>query len=378
MQNLKTDVAVIGAGPAGSSVAKFVAHQGFSSILIEKDAHPGATNVCAGGMPKLVFEDTEVSSEVIEKKIPEERHYFPWGENIINSDLVTVYRNVFDRCLADKAVENGAKLLTGTQIKDVYIRNNRVHLFSANTSVESKIVVFADGPNTLAYKKFGIGFKSNIDTTMVSVSCDVKWENNPMNQCEFYYGEKIAPWGYGWIFPRKDTVNIGIACLYGKLHSNLIDSLDYFLKKYPLTNKLFKEKEILKISSALIPVAPANRIFGEHVLVVGDAAGMVDPITAEGIAPSISGGKLAGKMCCASLEMEDFSTKFLSEYQRLWHKSNYSYLYRKFLISNVFLLINRFDKNAYSKLAVITGNGIGKALRRNIFNPPIGTKNINQ
>jgi digeranylgeranylglycerophospholipid reductase len=232
-------------------------------------------------------------------------------------------------------------------------------------TIDSKLVVFADGPNTLAYRRFDIGFKPEIDRTMVSLTCEIKWENNPLNHCEFHYGDEIVPWGYGWVFPKRNTVNIGVVCIYSKLRSNLIDSMNYMLNNYPLTGEKFKDKEILQRSLELIPATPAKRIFGERMLVVGDAAGMVDPITGGGILHAINGGKLAGKMCVHSLEREIFSAKFLSQYQRMWHKTiDHSWIYHKFLASNVFMYISRFDKNAYPRLADMTREGIVTLLRR--------------
>ncbi len=362
---LKTDVTVIGAGPAGSTAARVIAENGFDVILVEKDNYPGMTNICAGGMEKSVIKDAGLNSDIIEKEFSAEKHYFPWGQNIVKVDLITVYRNVFDRCLAQKAVESGAKLLNNTRIRDVSIKNDRAYSFFENNTIASKLVIFADGPNTLANRKFGIGFKPNSDTTFVSLTCEVKWENNPLDQCEFYYGDNIVPWGYGWTFPRKNTVNVGVDCLYSKLSSNLIESLNYLLRKHPLTSEWIKGKEISQPGSALIPAAPARRIFGERILVAGDAAGMVDPVMGGGIAHAISGGKLAGKISVKSLESEDYSSGFLSQYQNMWHRTtNYSWIYHNYLLSNIFMHYSRFDRNAYPKLAAIAREGIGKALKR--------------
>jgi len=97
------------------------------------------------------------------------------------------------------------------------------------------------------------------------------------------------------------------------------------------------------------------------MLVVGDAAGMVDPVSGGGIALAINGGKLAGKVCVKALEEEDFSSSFLSQYQSLWHKTrDYSLIYVKYLLSNIFLYLSKFDRNAYPKLAAITQGGIRK------------------
>jgi digeranylgeranylglycerophospholipid reductase len=363
MPKLKCDVTVIGAGPAGSTTARTIARRGFDVILVEKDEYPGKTNVCAGGAPESIIKDLKLSSEVIEKKIIGGKHYFPWGLKISDLDGITVYRNVFDKELADKAVEEGVEMMTNTLITDVIVKSEGVRVKSEEDTIDSKLIVFADGPNTLAYRRFGIGFKPESDKTCVSVACEVRWENNPLDHTEFYYGYDISPWGYGWIFPKRNTVNVGVGCLYSELNSNsnIIESLNYLLQRYPLTHEKLKGKEIVWLSSALIPAAPAKQIFGERMLVVGDAAGMVDPVTGGGIAHAINGGMLAGKISGKALEENDFSSMFLSQYQRLWHKTtDYSYIYSKYLLSNVFLYLLKFDKRAYPKLAVITQGGIRK------------------
>lgn len=363
MSSLKADVTVIGAGPAGSTTARVIAEHGFDVISVDKDDYPGKTNVCAGGIPRQIIEEEGLDSEVIESDITGEEHYFPWGLKKTVLDHVTVYRRVFDRALAEKAVEGGAKLLTNTQINDVSLEGNKVSASYEEGTIESKLVVFADGPNTMAYRKFGIGFKPEADKTIVSAVCEVKWADNPLERYEFYYGSETSPWGYAWLFPKGETVNVGVGCLYSELQSNIMDSLNYLLKQCPLTCERLKGWEITWLSSALIPAAPAKTIFGERMLVVGDAAGMVDPVSGGGIAPAINGGKLAGEACVRALEENNFSSKFLSRYQTRWHKTpDHSYIYGKYLLSNVFLYSLKFDKNAYSKLAAITQGGI-----KNIF-----------
>ena len=369
MPNLRTDVVVIGAGPAGSTTARVIAEHGFDVVLVEKDRYPGETNVCAGAMPRAIFKDMRLPSDIIEKEILIEKHYFPWGIKVFKPDHVSVYRNVFDRNMANKAVESGAKLLTDTLIEDVHVKRERIDVISKGKKViESQIVVFADGPNTLAYRKFGIGFAPKATDVFLSVTVEVKWENNPIDFFGVYYNYDISPWGYGWICPRRDTINAGVLCLYDKLRSNPINSLNYFISKHPL--KDLRAREIVWLRSALIPVAPARKIYGKRMLVVGDAAGMVDPVSGEGIIHAITGGKLAGEVCVKALEEENFSSSFLSKYQTLWHKatftylySKYPYLYSKYLLSNIFLYLYKLDRNAYPMLAALTRAGT-----REIFN----------
>jgi len=115
-----------------------------------------------------------------------------------------------------------------------------------------------------------------------------------------------------------------------------MNSLNYMLKKHTLISGKLGGGEITWLSSALIPAAPAKKIFGERMPVVGDAAGMVDPINGSGIMQAVNRGKLAGEVCARALEEENFSSKFLSQYQYLWHKT-------KYYMCNIYFLIFFFS-----------------------------------
>jgi digeranylgeranylglycerophospholipid reductase len=357
---MRSDVAVIGAGPAGSTAARTIAHRGFDVLLIEKDEYPGMTNVCAGAMPGSIIRDMGLDPGVIEKEISGQQHYFPWGmaESPLE-DAVTVYRKVFDRSLAEKAVEDGAHLLNNTLVRDISVKAGGVSIDAGATEIESKLVIFADGPNTLAYRRLGFGFRPDADNTCASAVCEIEWADNPLDQFEFYYGYGIAPWGYGWVFPKRNTVNVGVGCLASRVRSNIMDSLNYLIRDHPLTRDRLKERKVVSLSTATIPVAPAGKIFGERALAVGDAAGMVDPISAGGIHHAIHGGRIAGGVCADALEEDDFSAGFLSRYQDRWERSrDYFFIYRKYLLSNAFLYLSRFDRNAYAKMTAISHGGL--------------------
>ena len=345
---MSTDVAVVGAGPAGSSTAKTIAEKGYDVILIERDSYPGENNVCAGGIPKRIAEEMGVE-DTIEKEIKSDILVFPWGRKEIERDNATVHRRIFDKRLAEIAVESGAKILTNTIVKDVTVKDDFVLL---NSEIAAKIVVFADGPNTLAYRKFRIGFRPESDKTVVSVVCELEWKNNELESFEMYFDRRISPWGYGWIFPKRNLVNVGVGCLYSKLNCNIIEMLKYFINDFPLSKYKLHSRKIVWLRSSLIPVSPAEKIYGERILVVGDAAGMVDPISGGGIAHAIEGGKIAGEVCVKALEENDFSENFLSLYDKLWRKTkNYRDITTRYLLSNIFLYLSKFDENAFAKLA---------------------------
>jgi digeranylgeranylglycerophospholipid reductase len=362
-----SDVVVIGAGPAGSTTAKEIAKHGFNVFLVEKDEYPGENNICGGGIKPSIAE--KVNNQVLEKKILGYKHYFPWG--VLESgnekyQAATVRRRIFDRFLAEDAEKKGAKLLAATQAKEVIKKKDKMVVSLENkknkktASIETKLVVFSDGVNTLAYRKFGFGFKPDFDKTFAGMICEIEWKDNPWNEYEFYYGADVSPWGYGWIFPKKDVLNVGVGCLYCKLKKKVNEYLNYLIKDHPLVSKKISGKKILRIGSALIPFAPADKIYSESMLAVGDAAGMVDPIDGGGIYHGITGGLIAGDTAVQALKNSDFSSEFLSSYQHEWERtSNYRDIYRKYTLSNIFLFLSKFDKNAYSKLVALTQNQKG-------------------
>ena len=369
-QKRLVDVAVIGAGPAGSITAGEIAKKGFNVLLIEKDVFPGQTNVCAGGIDRWVVDEFKLG-DIVEKEILGSRYHFPWGVEEYDANAATVHRNSFDNRLAREAEDAGAQLITNTAACDVMRGNGCLKVGikekekGKEVLVKTKIVVFADGPNTLAHN-FGIGFEIRPDTVSESTILEIEWKNNPMDCSEFFFSHDISPWGYGWIFPKRDTLNIGVGCLYSKLQWNILGHLIFFFSNL---GELIKEKRIIRFTSALVPLVPAKRIYAERMFVVGDAAGMVDPFYGGGISYAIQGGKIAAKVALDALKEVNFSEDFLSEYQKKWERTeDYMNIKKMYHLSNLFLPLSKIDKDIFSKMIGIGLNKKGmmrKLLYRN-------------
>ena len=128
--------------------------------------------------------------------------------------------------------------------------------------------------------------------------------------------------GYGWVFPKKQHVNIGIGILYPKYvkkpQRNILEVYkDYF--KTLKENKVLPENlEIGKCCGGALPFSPLDITYSNRLLVVGDAAGFINPITGEGIYYAMSSGEIAAKIINDSLEVNDTSGNYLSKYQDLW------------------------------------------------------------
>jgi digeranylgeranylglycerophospholipid reductase len=326
----KLDVLIIGAGPAGSTVAKEIAKKGFNTLLIEKDTFPGENKICAGCTGYAKSSILKVPERIVEKNIHGSITYFSWGESVRAINVVpciNVYRRIFDNYLANEAVMNGARLLTSTYVYDVLREKKLIKVYLKNlktlekSQVFARCVVFSDGPNSLAAKKFGIGFKGRPDNTGLGAIYEMRWDNNPLEYNEFYFDRKVSPWGYGWIFPKRNTVNVGVFCLLSKLKRNIRDLLDYLVKKHPIASKKLSDRKVVRFGVKLIPLEHAKKISSEQILVIGDAAGMVDPVWGGGIPSAIYAAKIAGKVLIKALENDDLSKTSLSRYDEMWIKS---------------------------------------------------------
>jgi digeranylgeranylglycerophospholipid reductase len=351
------DVIIIGAGPGGSIAAQTVAKNGWDVALLEKDEIPGKNNVCGGMLSLGTVEKFRIEKDIIEKTLHRQINVFPYGMvEGIQFPQVTVLRRRFDEYLADRAVLVGAKLFTKTNAADVrLLQPGQVEIeivkkdSTAKEAIRGKIVIFADGVYTLA-RRFGqLGFENKPNNTAFALAYELEWPQNPMDHFTIYFSPEIARWGYAWIFPKRNILNVGMGCMLSELNrnKNLHHRLEYFID----TSELLRNKNIIRKRGAFIPMSPARRIYGDSALVVGDAAGMVHPLIGSGIDNAMNAGELAGLISNQALEQTDFSGKFLSKYQTEWGNNPiYKFIKRQDFVTKVCLPFSRIDKNISAKL----------------------------
>jgi len=349
------DVVIIGAGPAGSSTAREIARSGWRVVLLERGAYPGQRNVCGGSIEGTDAEEMGLTDDLIHKRIVRREHYFPWGVTTVTSPHVTTLRRELDRWLAEQAVAAGAELFTRTQARAVIRETTgRVAVTVTDLATHREItyhthlVVFADGPNTLAPRSGNLGFVRAPTTTAVGLIYELDWSNTPLDHYEVHLGARFSPWGYIWVFPKRDLLNVGITILPSRGGSRLIEArLQAFIESRPD----LRERPIVRRAGAHIPVVPAARIHDDSMLAVGDAAGMVEALTEAGIAKGVVGGRLAGQVACEALAAGDLSAAFLSRYQSRWQAtSRYRMIRFQSRITRALLPFSRLDGNFYAKV----------------------------
>jgi len=372
------DVIIVGAGPSGSSVAELTALHGWRTCLIERDRFAGETNVCGGGIEGDDADRIGIPPELIHKRIVKREHIFPWGKVTTNKPHITILRREFDHFLSQQAVKAGAELRLRSEVKMVErisTGNMVVRVLEKScgreVNLRTKVVVFSDGPNSLASTLFGFGYRRNPQTAAVGLIYEMEWAQCPMTWHEIHVGEKIASWGYAWVFPKQDLVNVGIVRFPSK--GNESKGIEKTLREFIQNHSLLNERQIIRRIGAFIPIKPAMRLYQDSMLVVGDSAGMVEPMTEAGIANGILAAQFAGKVIHEALLKENYSAQFFRQYQNMWRSSDrYKMIRFQYTLARLFQPFSQLDRNAFAKLLQITflGGSLNRRKKLSILTYP--------
>ena len=303
------DVIVVGAGPAGATLAYELAKRGIGVLVLEKEKLP-RYKCCAGGVTgktaKLLDFDI---SEVVEDVICEVSFTFNLGSPYLGQHtqplMYTVMRDVFDYFLVKKAQQLGAVLIDGQKVTQMQVNGDWVQIFAADNIFRSRLVVGADGAYSVVARELGMGrsmeYVTGIESEIVVPEEELaKWKSRA--QVDLGY----IPGGYAWVFPKRNHLSIGVGCLASKArdlharHQKFLSSLS--IGNYTITRS----------GSHLIPTCTKGRLVWQNkALLLGDAAGLADPLTGEGIYSAILSAQLAapiieGSLVRGKVELEDY------------------------------------------------------------------------
>ncbi len=359
VDDLRTDVLVIGAGPAGSMTAKWAAKHGAEVLLIEKRQEIGSPVRCGEGMSKDWFPEVGITPsphwinvEVEGARIfsPSEK-VFEINEKYAGNEVgFVVERDGFDKQLAIDAANAGAEVLLKTAALSVLKENGKVvgvkaKRFGEPFEIRAKVTIGADGFESQVGRWAGIPTNiamRDMDTClqyrMTRVDCDVRY-------CDFYLG-KVAPGGYVWIFPKAEGIaNVGIGVQLSKV-KGMADPrtyLDAWIANHP---GYAKGKKIDMVGGGVSISPPLKQTVGDGIMLVGDAARMIDPLTGGGIANGCIAGKICGEVAAKAAEQNDASKEVLMAYDKGWRARLEEKLYRNWLAKEKLCTLSdeTFDK----------------------------------
>ena len=346
---MKYDCVVIGSGPAGSVTARFAAKTGAKVLIVERRQEVGAPVLCGEGISKKIDEwDMLEGKRWIASDMEGARIYSPdrtcvtlSAEQAGNETGYVVYRDIFDQELARLAAREGVKIMMNTQATGLLkdrdkIKGVKVKHFDEEFEIEADIVVGADGVESKIGKWAGINTTlkpEDLETcaqyTLTNIDCKDAY-------CEFYLGKQIAPGGYVWVFPKgKDVANVGIGILASLSESGMAKKLlDNFIANEP---RLQKGEPIRFLAGAVPVTNPVETTVQDNLLLVGDAARHVDPITGGGLTHCLEGGKIAGETIGMAVEKQQFDQEILSVYETGWKEAFAKKIKRNYMVKEILL-----------------------------------------
>ncbi len=352
MKKLKYDVVVVGGRLGGSTTSLFASKSDVDVLMIEKRQEIGTPVQCAEGVTYGTFETLEMepSERYIRSRIKGAHIHAPDNRRITYeggvAEGLVIDRKIFDKELAIESARAGTDIMLKTNVKDLIIKDHKVcgvvakHL-GKTIEIRSDVVIAADGVESNMANLAGI--ETNKDPLKICSCAQYELVGIDVDPAylEFYFGEKIAPQGYLWIFPKGEGIaNVGIG-----IRSSLETAINY-LNKY--VSKL--EATPVELNIGGVPVSgPIKKTYSDGFLVVGDAAGQVDPLTGGGIHTTISSARIAGEVAAESIKMEDSSSEFLKKYQTKWKKDIGENLEKSVMYRNMADKLNDDDMNALAE-----------------------------
>lgn len=343
----------MGGGPAGATLAYKLANRGIATLLLEKERLP-RYKCCAGGVTSraAALLDFDISV-VVEDTIHEVSFTYNSGNPYLGQHsqplMHTVMRNAFDHCLVKKAQQVGAVLMDRQKVVKVQVSGECVDISTADKVFRSRLVVGADGAHSVVARELGLGrsieYFMGIESEVVVPEKELaKWKS----RAQVDLG--CIPGGYGWVFPKRNRLSIGIGCQASKARD-----LQAHHRKF-LNSFNVGSDAIASSCSHLIPTCiKCGLIWQDRALLLGDAAGLADPLTGEGIYNAIQSAQLAASIIENSLVR---GTVELQDYQQIVEKKIVSELRIARRLSKFF---GRFPHLAFGMLS--QNEEVWKAIR---------------
>jgi digeranylgeranylglycerophospholipid reductase len=345
------DIIVVGAGPAGSTAARFAASGGASVLMLEKDRDVGYPVRCGEAVShEGVVQFIEPDDRWIAARCTRFRLVAPNGSAVIprlDGLAYVLERRLFDYELAKMAAREGAEIVTKAYVYDLIKPNGVVEgvnvlIKDEKVEIRAKVVIGADGVESRVGKWAGIDTTTHIHDMESCAQVTVSGIEVEQDILDFYFGEHVAPGGYLWIFPKgKDAANIGLGVsVENAKKKSAIRYLEEFLeKRYPGAAVL------TRIAGGVPCAKTCNEIVKNHVMLVGDAAHQVNPLSGGGIISGMIGGMLAGQVAAEAIRKNDL--RHLVEYEKRWHKR---LGWRHEVFYNIKEAISRFSDETLNKL----------------------------
>jgi geranylgeranyl reductase len=336
------EVIVIGGGPAGSIAAKTLAEAGIRTFLIEMDLK--RVKPCGGGIPSAAFEEFRIPEGIIERKVTKIGAISPSLKELTiplkGGYLAMVRREVFDAYLRKMAEKAGAELIEGLFLNlkigskiEIEYKNGQ-----GIKKLEGDFLIGADGANSSVAHAIGAKPLESFLALQERIKVSSEQMDFYRDRCEFWYGSEISPSLYGWVFPKGDHLCVGTA-VDGRNSKGLSSYLKRFKEKLGCRIEGFS---VIKREASPGPVQLKGTMVSGKVLLCGDAAGLILPVSSEGIYYAMKSGKMAAEEIISKFMGDPEINSGLDGYAQKWER----------LYGNRFRLMKRLQEIFYESDAM--------------------------
>jgi len=320
------DVLIVGAGPAGTTAARYAARAGLSVLILDRNpCDKIGDKICGNAIDTEIFQEVDID--------PPKSAYFGFVKGIeaVSPDRNTMFRLElpsrsgmmldrleFGQYLLSLALDAGAELVdgfaaTGPILDGRVVGVRGVHQREkSRDEYKAKAVVEASGVGAVIRSNLGKLVDNSIDDDEIMVCYrQIRRVVQPnTGYSRVYFDQEAAPGGYVWYFPMgEDLVNVGIGVAKGKTNP------EEALEKYASKIQELAESKLVHAGSAVVPIRrPMSPSVYEGIIFIGDAGFTVDPLGGGGIAPSLQAGKMAAEALIQAEEEGDYSTRSLWSY----------------------------------------------------------------
>lgn len=313
------DVAVIGAGPAGSRIAFKLAGYGYRVVVIEKKKELNEPVCCTGIVSSECVRDYSIPESIVYGEAKSATIYSPSGKILqvrrVEPQAYIVDRAALNNLLAERAMEQGAEYILDRSVSGIARNPDRIVLEtgqekSRDAFLESRVAVIAAGFGSDLTEQAGL---KTVGDFAVGVQAEI--ETDGIDEVQVFTGNDLAPGFFTWLVPTMP--GRGLAGLMSRSRTG------YFMKKF--LSLLVEKGKIIAgdydLHFAGLALNMLTRTSSERVLVVGSAAGQVKPTTGGGVYYGMMCADIAADNLHRALESDNLTAGSLASYDRQWKKA---------------------------------------------------------
>ncbi len=301
----KTDVAIVGGGIAGLTLAKFLAEEGIDFILFEKH-DDFFKKACGEGIYLKIdgynFFDLYESKEGIEREVDSTIISTRYGEFEWFIPVIMSSRKLVEEEIARQVLKKGGKIVMHSKVNNIL--NYGKELMLEPQEVVGKVVVGADGVNSVVRKYM------NLQRPHVGVAASgiIPCIDKEPEHLYVEFRKSVIRYGYSWFFPKKNEWNVGIGT----------SQPAYFKEAFKKFRSRLSEAQGWRVS--LLPISKPIKSYGKNTMLVGDAASQIFSVTGSGILSSMICAKIAADKLTETVK-NNFRKIDLSKYEKAWKKT---------------------------------------------------------